>query len=105
MSGTPSDELITGNTMIKELAKKIVRDRRMNSAIDSAEKHSDYLISLYESKLLINLASSKKYPSYDPETLDTINNDLQNIKDNNSRELLLKECSQILLMNSLEEII
>ena len=105
MSGTPSDELITGNIMIKELAIKVVRDRRINSAFESAEKHSDYLISLYESKLLINLASSKNYPSYDPETLDTINNDLQTIKDNNSRELLLLECSQLLLMNSLEEIL
>ena len=91
--------------MIKELAKKVVRDSRMNSAIESAEKYSDYLILLYESKLLINLASSMKYPSYDPETLDTINNNLQIIKDNNSRELLIMECSQLLLMNSLEEIL
>lgn len=91
--------------MIKELAKIVVRDRRMNSAIESAEKHSDYLISLYESKLLMSLASSMKYASYDPETLDTLNNNLQIIKDDNSRELLLNECSQLLLMNSLEEIL
>lgn len=91
--------------MIKELAIRVVRDRRMNSAIESAEKHSDYLISLYESKILKNLASSKKYPSYFPETIDTINSDLQTIKDNDSRELLIIECSQLLLMNSLEEIL
>ena len=91
--------------MIKELAKFIAKERYMNSAIESAEKHSDYLISLYESKILINLASSNNYPSYDSEFLDTINSDLQTIKDNDSRELLLKECSQLLLMNSLEEIL
>ena len=96
--------------MIKEIAKKIVTDRRMSSAYKSAEKHSDYLISLYEANLRINLASSMKYAaydydSYDDETLDTIINNLQIIEDNNFRELLLKECSQLLLMNSLEEIL
>ena len=91
--------------MIKELAKKVVSDRRMNSAIESAEKHSDYLISLYESKFLINLDSSKKRAYYNPEILNTLDNDLQIIKDDNSRELLLMECSQLLLMNSLEEIL
>lgn len=105
MSGTPSDELITGNTMIKELAKRVVRDRRKDSAFKSVEKHSDYLILLYESNLLKNLASSKKYPSYDPETIDAINKDLQTIKDKGSRKLLLEECSQLLLINSLEEIL
>ena len=91
--------------MIKELAKKVVRDRRMNSAIESAEKYSDYLISIYESKLRKNLVSSVKYSSFDNETHDTINDYLQIIEDANSRELLLKECSQLLLMNSLEEIL
>ena len=105
MSGTPSDELITGNIMIKYLAKFIVKERCMNSAIESAEKHSDYLISLYEAKLLIQIAASKKSTFHNPESLDMLNDYLQIIKENNSRELLIIECSQLLLMNSLEEIL
>lgn len=85
--------------MIKDLAKKVVKDSRMNSAIESAEKYSDYLISLYETKLLLRLASSKRIASYSTETINTLNSELQVIKDDNSRELLLKECSQLLLMN------
>ena len=91
--------------MIKELAKKVVKDVRMNSAIESAEKYSDYLISLYKANLLKNLELSMKYPSDDTEIIHRINEDLQITKDDNSRELLLKECSQLLLMNSLEEIL
>ena len=91
--------------MIKELAKSVVSEMRMNSAIESAEKYSNYLISLYETKLFLRLDSSKKRSYYNPEILNTLDNDLQIIKDNNSRELLLKECSKLLLMNSLEEII
>ena len=91
--------------MIKGLAKRIVRDRRMDSAFKSVEKNSDHLILTYESRLLINLASSKKYPSYDPETIDAIIKDLQTIKVKGSRKLLLEECSQLLLINSLEEIL
>lgn len=91
--------------MIKELAKKVVRDRRMNSAIETVEKDSDYLISLYETILLTDLTLSKRSIPYDSETLDMLNNNLQIIKDNNSREPLLKECSKLLLMNSLEEIL
>lgn len=91
--------------MIKELAKIVVSDMRMNSAIDSAEKYSDYLISLYEARLLIKIASSMKYDSYGPVTIKSLDNNLQIIRDNNSRELLIKECSQLLLMNSLEEIL
>lgn len=91
--------------MIKELAKKVVKDVRMNSAIESAEKYSDYLISLYEANLRKNLELSMRYPSDDTEIIHRINEDLQIIKDDNSRELLLKECSQLLLMNSLEEIL
>lgn len=91
--------------MIKELAKFIVNDRRMNSAIDSAEKYSDYLISLYESKLLIQLTACNITTLPNPDSIDMLNGYLQLIKDYNSRELLLKECSQLLLMNSLEEIL
>lgn len=91
--------------MIKKLAINIVRNKRMNSAVESAEKYSDYLITLYEAKLRINMASSVKYASFDNETLDTITNQIQIIKDDNSRELLLKECSQLLLMYSLEDIL
>lgn len=91
--------------MIKELAKFIVNDRRMNSAIDSAEKYSDYLISLYESKLLIQLTASNITTLPNPDSIDMLNGYLQLIKDYNSRELLIIECSQLLLMNSLEEIL
>lgn len=91
--------------MIKGLAKRIVRDRRMDSVFKAVEKHSDHLILTYESRLLINLASSRKYSSHDPVILDVISNDLQTIKDKNSRKLLLEECSQLLLINSLEEIL
>ena len=91
--------------MIKELAKTIVSELSISSAIESAEKYADYLISLYETKLFLRLDSSKKRAYYNPEILNTLDNDLPLIKDNNSRELLLKECSQLLLMNSLEEII
>lgn len=91
--------------MIKELAKKVVKDRRMYSAIESAEKYSDYLIALYHSGLLTHLNNSESYTCYDSHTILQINNELSIIKDDNSRELLLKECSQLLLMNSLEEIL
>ena len=91
--------------MIKELAKKIVKDRCMNSAIESAEKYSDYLIVLYHSGLLTHLDNSKLYTCYASHTILQINNELNITKDDNSRELLLKECSQLLLMNSLEEIL
>lgn len=91
--------------MIKELAIKIVRDKRMNSAVESAEKYSDYLISLYESGLLTHLNNSESYTCYEPKTVLQINKELSIIKDDNSRELLLKECSKLLLMNSLEEIL
>ena len=91
--------------MIKELAKKVVSDRRMNSAIESAEKYSDYLISLHKARLLIQIAASKKSTFPNPESVDMLNDYLQIIKEDNSRELLLKECSQLLLMNSLEEVL
>ena len=91
--------------MIKELAKFIAKERYMNSAIESAEKHSDYLISLYEANLLTQITASKKSSFHNPESLEMLNDYLQIIKDNNSRELLLIECSQLLLMNSLEEIL
>ena len=91
--------------MIKDLAKFVVKDRRMNSAIESAEKHSDYLISLYESKLLIQLTASNITTLPNPDSIDMLNGYLQLIKDYNSRELLIIECSQLLLMNSLEEIL
>ena len=91
--------------MIKELAKKVVSDMRMNSATESAEKCADYLISLYHSRLLTHLNNSKSYTCYESHTILQIDNELSIIKDDSSRELLLKECSQLLLMNSLEEIL
>lgn len=91
--------------MIKELAKKVVSDVHMNSAIESAEKYADYLISQYHSRLLTHLNNSKSYTCYESHTILQINNELSIIKDDSSRELLLKECSQLLLMNSLEEIL
>lgn len=91
--------------MIKELAKKVVKDVRMNTAIESAEKYSDYLISLYESGLLTDLNNSESYTCYTSNMILQINNELSIIKDNKSRELLIMECSKLLLMNSLEEIL
>lgn len=91
--------------MIKELAKSVVSEMRMNSAIESAEKYSDYLISLHEVSLLKHLTNSKIYNAYGPKTITKINDELQFIKDSNSRDLLIAECSQLLLMNSLEEIL
>lgn len=105
MSGTSSDELITGNTMIKELAKTIVKDKVMNSAIASSEKYADYLIALYYPKLRKHLDNSKSYTCYEPNTVRQIHNEILAIEDEHSRNLLQEECSQLLLMNSLEEIL
>lgn len=91
--------------MIKNLAKTVVGEMRMSSAIESAEKYSDYLISLHEVSLLKHLANSKMYNAYGSKTITKINDELQFIKDSNSRDLLIAECSQLLLMNSLQEIL
>ena len=91
--------------MIKELAKTIVKDKGMNSAIDSSEKYADYLIALYYPKLLKHLDNSKSYTCYEPNTVRQIHSEILAIEDDNSRKMLLKECSQLLLMNSLEEIL
>lgn len=91
--------------MIKELAKTIVKDKGMNSAIDSSEKYADYLIALYYPKLLKHIDNSKLYTCYEPNTVRQIYNEILAIEDEHSRNLLVFECSKLLLMNSLEEIL
>ena len=91
--------------MIKDLAKFIVKERCMNSAIESAEKHADYLVTLYHSRLLTHLDNSKAYTCYESHTILQINNELSIIKEEDSRNLLQVECCKLLLMNSLEEIL
>lgn len=94
--------------MIKDLAETIVKDRRMNSAIKSAETHADYLVALYQTNLLknlMNIQETSKYVNYEPENLTQLTNELRIIKDETSRDLLIEECSKLILINSLQEIL
>lgn len=95
--------------MIKELAKTIVKDRRMNSAIESAEKYADYLVALYQTNLLKQLTNLQeninKYPAYESKAFLKLSKELRIIKDEYSRDFLIEECRKLILMNSLEEIL